>query len=233
MIDDAELILGMGRHLSTYSVSASTAALGSLGFAGKVYEMAWRLRGSGLSSAERVRAIGVHAHISNYELDKMVLPTLETLSWIKINRTADGVLHSVEAVVAPPDELVAAAPRILGVCGLDDLQNAVMKILRATTLQPLERDAALETAAEYGNETAEAALRHLVALNLVKEVEASDGRNAVFNPNIWSGDQEMTNAAFRVEDAQVRSEVGALMEELIASPGLPEIQSYEYQPEVG
>ena len=68
------------------------------------------------------------------------------------------------------------------------------------------------------------ALRHLVALNLVKEVEASDGRSAVFNPNIWSGDQEVTNVALRVEDAQVRREVGALIEELIASPGLPEIQ---------
>ncbi len=224
MIDDAEMILGMGRHLSTYSVSASTAALGNLGFAGKVYEMAWRLRGSSLSSAERVRAIGVHAHISNFELDRMVLPTLETLNWIKINRTADGGLYSVEAVVPPPTELVAAAPQILNVCGLDALQLAVMKILRATTLQPLEHDAALEAAAECGEETAEAALRHLVALNLVKEVRASDGRSAVFNPNIWSGDQEMTNAALRVEDAQVRVEVGALIEELIGSPGLPELQ---------
>lgn len=182
MIDDAEMILGMGRHLSTYSVSASTAALGNLGFAGKVYEMAWRLRGSSLSSAERVRAIGVHAHISNFELDRMVLPTLETLNWIKINRTADGGLYSVEAVVPPPTELVAAAPQILNVCGLDALQLAVMKILRATTLQPLEHDAALEAAAECGEETAEAALRHLVALNLVKEVRASDGRHRGVQP---------------------------------------------------
>jgi len=224
VLDDAELILGMWRHLATYAVAPSTAALGDLVFAGKVYEMAWRLRGSGLSSGARVRAIGIDARIPARELEQMVLPTLESLNWIKVNRGADGKLVSVEAVIPPPSELIAAAPRILDVCGIDALQRAVLEMLRATTLQPLERNAALEVASSHGDEIAEAALRHLVVLHLVNEVEAADGRSAVFNPNIWASDATITEAALKVEDAHVRAEVGALIEELITAPGLPEIE---------
>jgi hypothetical protein len=222
-LDDSELMLGMWRHLSAYRLSPSTAMFGSIAFAGKVYEMAWRLRGSSLSSAARVHAIGIDAKIAPLELDQMILPALESLSWIKMNRDSQGRLLSVEAVLPPPAELLASAPRIMAIASLDAIQFAALDILRSTTLQPLERVAALQTAASHGDQAAEDALRHLVALNLVREVEAADGRNAVFNPNIWVGDAEIAEAALRVEDAKVRDEVGALLEELIAAPGMPEI----------
>ena len=181
------------RHVapfSAYRLSPSTAVFGSLGYAGKLYEMAWRLRGSGLSSAGRIHAIGIAANIPPLELDRMILPALESLNSIKINLDTTGRLHSVEAVLPPPAELLAAAPRIMAIASLDSMQLAALDILRATTLQPLERATALETAAEHGEQAAEEALRHLVALNLVKEVEAADGRSAVFNPNIWVGDAD-------------------------------------------
>lgn len=222
-LDDSELLLGIWRHLSAYSVSPTTAALGDLEFAGKVYEMAWRLRGSPVSSAARVRAIGVEAKITPRELDKNVLPTLQVLGWASINRTADGQLDSLEAVIPPPSELIAAADQVLRVASPDAVQLAVLNILRATTLQPLERDAALQTAIEFGEAPAEEALRHLVALNLVREIVADDGRSAVFNPNVWVGDAEVALAALRVEDASVRDEVGALLEEVSAAPGIPEL----------
>jgi hypothetical protein len=76
MLRDAELLLGLWRHLSAYSASPSTAALGSVEAAGKMYEMAWRLRNSGVSSIHRVRAIGVEAKIRTYELNQLILPAL-------------------------------------------------------------------------------------------------------------------------------------------------------------
>ena len=36
MISDAELLLGVSRHLSTYSISQSVVALDSLSYAGKM-----------------------------------------------------------------------------------------------------------------------------------------------------------------------------------------------------
>lgn len=93
---------------------------------------------------------------------------------------------------------------------------------RATSIQPLERQAALQVGSGHGDEAAERALSCLITVNLVREVVSEDGRAAVFNPNIWIGDSEMVTAALRTEDARVQREVGALIEEIMASPGIPE-----------
>lgn len=63
LISDAQLILGYSRRLTAYAVSDVHAELETLRFAGQVYEMAWRLRNAQVSSAERVRAIGIEAKI--------------------------------------------------------------------------------------------------------------------------------------------------------------------------
>lgn len=77
LLDDAELVLGLWRHLSAYQVSAPRAALGNLERCGKVYEMAWRLHGSGVSSPERVRAIGIDAKLAPMELARVVMRRLK------------------------------------------------------------------------------------------------------------------------------------------------------------
>jgi hypothetical protein len=61
LLSDAELLLGLGRHLAAYSISSAHAAFDSLQFAGQVYEMAWRLRNSQVSTARRIQAIGIEA----------------------------------------------------------------------------------------------------------------------------------------------------------------------------
>ena len=51
----------------------------------------------------------------------------------------------------------------------------------------------------------------------------------MFNPNIWTGDPALSKAALRAEDARANKEVGALIEEVAALPGIPEkhVQSTE------
>jgi hypothetical protein len=222
VLEDAELLLGLWRHMSAFQVSQARSALGELEYAGKVYEIAWRLRGSGVSSAERVRAIGVEAKITRFELEKLILPALEQLGWVKLNPDAHGVLVSVDDVIPPPAELVPAAAKVLAIVMPSRVQLAALEILRATSRQPLERSAALETAADHGEQAAEEALRHLSGLRLVREVQAADGRSAVFNPNIWVDEADVAQAALHVEDAKVSAEVGALIEEVAAAPGMPE-----------
>lgn len=222
MMHDAELLLGVWRHLSAYSASTSTSALGEIEAAGKLYEMAWRLRGSGVSSIHRVRAIAVEGKIRTYELEQLILPALEQLGWIRISRDKSQKMVSIDDVIPPPGELVASASNVLALTMPGRVQLAALEILRATTHQPLERDAALETAVEYGEEAAVEALKHLTTVNLVREIRADDGRSAVFNPNIWVGDAEVTKAALKTEDARVRKEVGALLEEVSNNPGMPE-----------
>jgi hypothetical protein len=92
-------LLGLSRHLSAYSTSQVHAALESLAFAGQVYEMAWRLRHSQVSSVGRVSAIGIEAKIGPRILDTQILPTLEALGWVRCERDASRALVSVAAII--------------------------------------------------------------------------------------------------------------------------------------
>ncbi len=78
VLTDAELVLGLSRHLSAYTMGPERAALGELEFAGWVFDVAFRLRGSTTSPARRVRAIGLDVGLSNRNL-REVMTTLETM----------------------------------------------------------------------------------------------------------------------------------------------------------
>jgi hypothetical protein len=222
VITDGQLILGLSRHLSAYSISPVHARLESLQFAGQVYEMAWRLRHAQLSSAVRVQAIGIEAKIGPRVLDTQILPTLEQLGWVRCDRYDNGSLYSVAAFIPPDIELLDSVNRLLDLVMATSVARAALVLLEATSVQPLEREAALQYAAAYGDEAAEEALRCLINIHLVREVVVDDGRKVVFNPNIWVGDEQVARAALKAEDARVSAKVGALLEEVIAFPGLPE-----------
>jgi len=162
MLSVAELLLGLSRHLSTYTLGPDRAALGSLEFAGNVLEMAMRLRGSGVSSGPRVQAIGFDVGIARRRLDSEVLPTLEALGWVDVTRDQDGDLYSVSERIPPLAEVVHKADAILAMARPDGAERAVLKILDATTMLPLTRASALEVAMEVSTEQeAERALNYL------------------------------------------------------------------------
>ena len=223
MLDDAELLLGVSRHLSTYAISSAHAALESLQYAGQVYELAWRLRNAGLSSTARIEAIAQEAAIGRRQLLREVLPTLEELGWVECHYNDNNKLISVDAFIPPTKDMIAGVGTLLNIVMATPVQRAALALLRATSLQPLEEVTALQAASEFGDEAAAEALRHLVSIQLVRQTRSDDGRTVVFNPNVWvTGDDELTRAALSAEDAGAQAHVGALLEEVAQSPGIPE-----------
>lgn len=221
-MEDVELLIGLHRHLGAYATNATTSSLGEIQFAGKLYDLAFRIRGSGVSSLVRIEAIASDAGINAYEAKSSLLIALEELGWVRLSKDANGATYAVEEAVPPVSEILASTQKVLAMVSLSALGRAALAILKSTTLLPLERNSALQSAAEFGDEVAEAALRALEAINLVREVHADDGRTVVFNPNVWKNAAEVTNAALRVEDSRIKTEVGSLIEEVQASQGLPE-----------
>lgn len=219
---ESELLVGLNRHLAHYTVVPATAALGSLQFAGKVLDLSFRLRGSGVSTAQRVTALGISAGISGIELNTTILPALEMLGWVKVNRDADGRMTSVEDAIPPVAELTASGAKVLAISHSDDVQAAALVILNASILHPLTKTAALNAAAQFGDENAEKALRYLDELNLVRVLESADGRTVVFNPNVWVDEETATAAALRIQDSRASREIAGLMEEVMLSPGMPQ-----------
>jgi len=225
VLTDAELVLGLSRHLSAYTMGPERAALGELEFAGWVFDVAFRLRGSTTSPARRVQAIGLDVGLSPRNL-RQVMGMLETMQWVSITRNGDGVPESVSERLPSPGELVKACPQLLDVVGAGPTERAALVLLRATTIQPLLVGDALHVAANDGAggnaSAAEDALRYLVATGLVRRTTADDGREVLYNPNVWTQGDEIAQAALRAADARATGEVTALLQELAANPGLPE-----------
>ncbi|KUN57202.1 hypothetical protein AQJ46_48380 [Streptomyces canus] len=223
---DAELCLGLSRHLSAYQMSPERAALEQLEFAGWTLDMAFRLEGSTTSSARRVQAIGLDVGVGARNL-KAVLATMEGLDWISIERDDTQKLVSITERIPTRGDLILAAPALLRAIMVTPVESAALALLRATALQPLLIDDALQAAAdadgvEGDDECVESALRHLTHTGLVRRVGAADGREVLYNPNIWVQGDSIAEAALRAADARATPEVTALLQELAESPGMPE-----------
>jgi hypothetical protein len=228
ILTDTELVLGLSRHLAAYQMGPERAALEQLEFAGWVFDVSFRLRGSTTSSAARVRAIGLDIGLGKRSLADVV-QTLEQLAWVVVHRDATGQATAVVETIPAPSDLVAASAKVLNVLMAGPAERAALAILRATTIQPLLMADVLEAAHAVEGvssvpESAENAVRHLMHTDLVREVAADDGRTVLYNPNVWTQGEDVIQAALRAADARGTKEVGALLEELATNPGMPEGQ---------
>jgi hypothetical protein len=179
ILTDAELVLGLSRHLSVFQMGTERAALEHLESAGWVLDIAFRLRGSTTSSPEQIRAIGLEVGLGGRSL-KEVLETMDALGWVSIVRDNSGSPVSVSETIPAPGDLVATTPQLLNVLMAGAYERAALAILRATTLQPLLVDDALHAAAtesgvDGSSESASTALRHLTFLGLVRHVLSEGG----------------------------------------------------------
>lgn len=231
ILTDAELLLGLSRHLSAFATGPDRAALSDIEFLGWTYDLAFRLRGSTTSPAARVSAIGVDIGLTSRSL-RDVVALLESMSWVTVQRDDQGAAVFVNESLPAAADLVAAAPQLLNIASVGALERAALAVLRDTTIQPLLREDALEAASlAAAGETiaAEAAVRHLIAVGLVRVASVDKDRDVLYNPNVWTQGETIATAALKAADANATREVRALLEELAENPGLPEakVQSTE------
>ena len=223
MLTPAEALLGLSRHLAMYALGPDKAAIGNLEYAGRVLEIAVRLRGSGVTPGQRVHAIGLSAGISVRELDHQILPTLETLEWLECRWSDDSSLVAVSENIPPLLELVEKADAILSMVQPDAVERALLRLLDETIVMPLTVPRAMEIGTEIASEEECArAIGFLEALNLVELRQTDSGDDVISNPGIWALDAGLSAAALRAEDASVHSALSGLIEEIAATPGLPE-----------
>jgi hypothetical protein len=223
VLTTAEILLGLSRHLGAYGSSQPKADLGQLEFAGHILDMAVRVRGSGVSSLDRIVALGLDAGITKRSLVNEILPTLETLGLVVLERDAQRTVRAVSEQVPPLEQLLARADDILDIVAPEPLERMVVTVLRETTLMPITRTTALEVCAPFGSEDlARRAIEDLQSLHLCSLQHSADGEDVLFNPNVWAVDKDHTRAAVRAEDGAVRAALGDLLEEVSGTAGLPE-----------
>ncbi|MEU2772466.1 hypothetical protein ABZ646_05950 [Streptomyces sp. NPDC007162] len=223
MLTAAELALGLSRHLSAYGASQPKADLGQLEFAGRVIELAIRIHGSGVSSPDRIAALGLDAGIPKRETLGQLLPTLETLGFVDLERDSNHVMRAVSERIPPMAELFHQADAILESAMPEPLERMAMEVLQQTTLMPVTLGTALETCAPLGPEPlARRAIEDLQSLHLCALQRSADGEEVLFNPNVWAVDKDHSYAAVQAENGVVRAALSGLLEEVSATAGLPE-----------
>ncbi|BBX94143.1 hypothetical protein H5U98_22790 [Mycolicibacterium boenickei] len=232
ILSDAELVLGLSRHLSAYAKTSERADLDTIEFAGWIYDLAFRLQGSTTNTPGRVRAMGRDIGLGQRDLTSVVA-TMEQLGWLIVDRDAQGRPLVVTETMPAPGILIAESDNVLTACDAQPHDYAALSLLRATTLQPLVIEdalAAAKTAPGASDETAEDAVRTLIAVGLVRRVRTEDGRDVVYNPNVWAQGDQIAQAALAAADARSTVELRGLLEELAENPGLPEAHVTSTEP---
>lgn len=219
VISDAEILLGLSRHLGIYEISPAHAALEDLQLAGQIYEISWRLKGSGRAKKARVDALIQSAGILRRRAWSDILPVMGQLDWVEIGTSDNGTPEFISEFIPPSQELVDSSGRILDLLMVDGVQRCSLVVIRATSRRPLTIDELRSEASDDPN--LDEALRHLESLQLVKRVEHEVDRPVFFNPNVWVDEKEAVGAALRVSDSRAGREISALMEEISEAPGLP------------
>ncbi|MEU3956093.1 hypothetical protein AB0F45_27840 [Streptomyces achromogenes] len=223
LLPTAELLVGLSRHLSAYGSSQPKADLAPLEFAGRVFELALRLRGSGVSAPERVDALGIDAGIPKREIRREFLPTLEVLGLVDLERDPEGAVVAVSEKIPPIEELYARADSVLSHALPEPIDRMALAVLRATTIMPITTATALEECAPLGpEELAHRAIEDLESLHLCSRQLSADGDEVLFNPNVWAVDKDHSQAALQAEDGAVRLALSGLLEEVAATAGMPE-----------
>ena len=222
MLSKAETLLGLKRHLSVFQTGPDRLKLSQLELTGKILEMAMRLRGSGVSSFERVAAIGLDVGSNKRELNE-VIGVLESLKLIECHRNRSSKIESISEVIPPLPQLLNLTDSILSIVCPEPDELAVIDILDATTRMPITKTVAVEKGAEVANEeSANIAIDLLETFHLLRIVTTEDGSVVVFNPNIWASDVDYSKAALQAEDSKLRQKLEGLIEEVSSSAGLPQ-----------
>jgi hypothetical protein len=222
LLSTAEALLGLSRHLSAYT-GQPRADLGELEFAGQILELAVRLQGSGVSQIERVAALGLDAGFSKRLVTNDLLPTMELLGLVDLERNASQQVQLVSERVPPLEDLFTEADRVLAVCTPDQLQMAALHLLNETVRMPITLDQAMSACEGIATEeAAHRAIEDLHALRLCARQISDDGVVVLFNPNVWVADREYITAALLAEDGKVKAALSGLLEEVTRSAGMPE-----------
>lgn len=145
ILSDAELVLGLSRHLSAYAKTSERADLDTIEFAGWIYDLAFRLQGSTTNTPGRVRAMGRDIGLGQRDLTSVVA-TMEQLGWLIVDRDAQGRPLVVTETMPAPGILIAESDNVLTACDAQPHDYAALSLLRATTLQPLVIEDALAAA---------------------------------------------------------------------------------------
>jgi hypothetical protein len=230
--EDANLgrwIFSAWKHLRAYP-AGDAARFEMTALTGKAIDLLGRMRGLTVYSMAHLMPLAKDASITGPELRGILLPLLEGLSIVSVNRNASNAILGVQAILINEDDVMAQGARVWRALSPEGPERAALVSLRAVASLPRTRDEVLSAC--HGEGVAEAQARQGVELaiahHLISEHHVADiGEDFLYNDFLWGEDIQRTTKALGALPTDVRGNLSSLLDELHKHEGRPltEIES--------
>jgi hypothetical protein len=227
-IEQGRWIYSAWKHLRNYRAQ-TLASFETTALAGRACDLLGRMRQLAPYSAQALTPLAKDAGIPRQELKTTVLPTLETLGIVRVERNGAAVA-SVTALVISQDDVMDQVGRLWEHLDPEPQERGALVLLQETATLPLLRDEAASAlvAAGLDEEESEQPIELALAHDLVRVSHVADlGADVLYNDFLWGENIDRVGAALAALTANLRDGLRSLLEELHQHEGRPagEIES--------
>jgi hypothetical protein len=204
-IEQGRWIYSAWKHLRNYRAQ-TLASFEATALAGRACDLLGRMRQLAPYSAQALTPLAKDAGIPRQELKTTVLPTLETLGIVRVERNGAAVA-SVTALVISQDDVMDQVGRLWEHLDPEPQERGALVLLQETATLPLLRDEAASAlvAAGLDEEESEQPIELALAHDLVRVSHVADlGADVLYNDFLWGENIDRVGAALAALTANLR-----------------------------
>jgi hypothetical protein len=227
-VELARWVYSAWKHLRGYSAQ-TTASFEATVLAGKVCDLIGRMREIGAHSMTTLGPLAKDVGLTKAELTNTVLPLLDTLGIVQLERSGTKIAK-VQAFVLSQDDVMDQVGRVWEALEPESEERAALCVLAEAANLPLTREEAAEACTRIGVSEAEAkrGIELAIAHDLVRETHVADfDTDFLYNDFLWGENIQHVSGALAALPAERRDALRSLMDELHKHEGRPveEIES--------
>jgi hypothetical protein len=232
-VDQGRWVYSAWKHLRNYKAQ-TLASFEATGLAGRACDLLGRMRQLAAYSPQALAPLAKDAGIPRQELKTTLLPTLEAIGVLRLERQGTAVT-TVTALVISQDDVMDQIARLWDYLDPEPVERGALFLLQQTATLPLLREEAADRLAVAGFSDVEAdqAIELALAHDLVRVSHVSDlGADVLYNDFLWGENIDRIAPALASLKSDLRDGLRSLLDELHKHEGRPAAEIESASPEL-
>jgi hypothetical protein len=232
-VEQGRWIYSAWKHLRNYKAQ-TIASFEATALAGRACDLLGRMRQLAPYSLSALAPLAKDAGIPKQELKTNLLPTLESLNILRVERQGVSIA-SVTALVISQDDVMDQIACLWDHVDPEPTERGALLLLQRSATLPLLRDeaGAALTSSGLGEEEAEQAIELAIAHDLVRVSHVADlGADVLYNDFLWGENIDRVGPALATLNANLRDGLRSLLDELHKHEGRPAGEIESASPEI-
>jgi hypothetical protein len=222
-VESGRWLFSAWKHLRTFQAD-HTVRFEATVLAGKAADLLGRLRGLQRYSMTHVAPLAKDAGITSRELRDTLMPTLESLNIVQVERDSANRIRNLRAVIIGEDDVMAQVARLWEHLDPDASERGALVCLREVAALPRTDDELVEAceAAGLAEDEARLGLELAEGHALVMRTHVGEfGSDFLYNDFLWGENIQRTTKALASLPSDMRDSMRSLLEELHQNEGRP------------